>query len=227
MLITRDLVLKIIKYLIDNPSFYFPFKIMCKGYASYIDNDNDFVEIVPIDDYENLVEDLQYDTFELWEDLQNLDLKTIELMSKGFIEKILLEEQNTNLFNENEIKNKIIDCEKLINQLGWEIHDSEEFTLNEFLKGKVEAYNEFLQISDKTIKDFIFITFEGMTFKPNSESDIPDIENMQVIGFEKGFNVNEAFKNLKLNLEYLKDTSFDEIIGIELKSKEFHYFNLN
>lgn len=172
MRITRELALKIIRYLINNPSFYFPFKIMCQGYASYTDDDNNFVEIVPLDDYENLLEDLNYDTFELLDDLQNLDLQNIELMSKGFIDKILENEKNL-------------------------------------------------------LKDFIFITFEGMTFQPNSESDIPDIENMQVIGFEKGFNVNEAFENLKLSQEHLKETTFDEIIGMELRNKQFHYFNLN
>jgi len=94
MPIKRELALKIIRYLVNNPSFYFPFKIMCQGYASHTDDDNDFVEIVPIDDYENLVEDLNYDTFELWEDLQNLDLQTLELISKGFIDKILKNEKN-------------------------------------------------------------------------------------------------------------------------------------
>lgn len=169
MPITRKLALVIIKYLVDNSLFYFPFKIMCKEYES--DENDDFVEIIPVDDYQNLVENLHYETFELWEDLQNLNVQTLELMSKGFIEKILFE-------------------------------------------------------SDKEIKDFIFITFEGATFQPNSESDINDIENMQVIGFEKGFTVSEAFENLKQNQKYLKNTNFDEIIGIELKSKLFNYYNL-
>jgi hypothetical protein len=75
-------------------------------------------------------------------------------------------------------------------------------------------------------KDFIFITFDGFTFQPDSESDVPDIENMQVIGFSKGLDINEAFVNLQKNNKYLKDTSFDEIIGIELKDKKFSYFNL-
>jgi hypothetical protein len=44
MPITRSLALKIIKYLIDNPSFCFPFLVMCKGYGIDTD-DNDFVEI--------------------------------------------------------------------------------------------------------------------------------------------------------------------------------------
>ena len=75
-------------------------------------------------------------------------------------------------------------------------------------------------------KDFIFITFEGYTFQPNNESDIPDIENMQVIGFSKGLNSKEAFENLKIKSSYLKETNFNEIISMELKDKKFEYFNL-
>ena len=74
MPITRSLALKIIKFLPDNPSFYFPFLVMCKGNESDTNDYEDFVEIVPEDDYDNLLENLQYDTFELWEHLQNLDL---------------------------------------------------------------------------------------------------------------------------------------------------------
>ena len=76
------------------------------------------------------------------------------------------------------------------------------------------------------MKDFIFITFEGYTFQPNNESDIPDIENMQVIGFSKGLNSKEAFENLKTKNSYLLETTFNEIISIELKDKKFEYFNL-
>ena len=76
------------------------------------------------------------------------------------------------------------------------------------------------------MKDFIFITFEGYTFQPNSNSDIPDIENMQVIGFSKGLNSKEAFENLKTKNSYLLETTFNEIISIELKDKKFEYFNL-
>ena len=61
-------------------------------------------------------------------------------------------------------------------------------------------------------KDFIFIIFEGYTFQPNSESDIPDIENMQVIGFSKGLNSKEAFENLKTKNSYLLETTFNEIL---------------
>lgn len=145
MPITRELALKIIKYLLDNPSFYFPFKIMCKEYASYVDNDDDFVEIVPQDDYENLVANLQYDTFELWENLQNLDLQTLQLLSKGFIEKIV---------NENAI-NSIEQSAKGYREL-WKINlcesaDIEEYGLNEFFGGKAEGFEESLEILKETM----------------------------------------------------------------------------
>ena len=88
MPISRESALQILKYLLENPSFYFPFLVMCKGYASYSDGDNDFVEIIPKDDYVNLLDSEEYDTFELWENLQSLDEETLRLMSKGFLEKI-------------------------------------------------------------------------------------------------------------------------------------------
>ncbi|RXJ75015.1 hypothetical protein CRU86_09540, partial [Aliarcobacter skirrowii] len=63
-------------------------------------------------------------------------------------------------------------------------------------------------------------------FQPNSEEIMPDIENMQVVGFSKGLNSKEAFENLKTKNSYLLETTFDEIIAIELKDKKFEYFNL-
>ena len=55
---------------------------------------------------------------------------------------------------------------------------------------------------------------------------MPDIENMQVVGFSKGLNSKEAFENLKIKSSYLLETTFNEIISIELKDKKFEYFNL-
>ena len=55
---------------------------------------------------------------------------------------------------------------------------------------------------------------------------MPDIENMQVVGFSKGLNSKEAFENLKTKNSYLLETTFNEIISIELKDKKFEYFNL-
>ncbi len=140
MPIKRDLALKIIKYLLDNPSFYFPFLVMCQGYASYADDDEEFVEIVPKDDYENLLENSKYDTFELWENLQNLDLQTLQLLSKGFIEKII---------NEDAIS-LIEESAKGYREL-WQLDFCESakilaYGFNEFLGGKAEGFEEALEI---------------------------------------------------------------------------------
>ena len=81
------------------------------------------------------------------------------------------------------------------------------------------------------VKSYIFITTEGYTYQPNSESIEPDIENCQVIGLAEGTDIDNAFENLLRENEYLLETSFDEIIGYELKHKNYHkfssYFYLN
>ncbi|GAA0756948.1 hypothetical protein [Clostridium sartagoforme] len=51
--------------------------------------------------------------------------------------------------------------------------------------------------------NYIFLTAEGCTYQAKSNSDIPDIENLQVIGISKGENSQEAFYNLMNEQEYL------------------------
>jgi hypothetical protein len=63
---------------------------------------------------------------------------------------------------------------------------------------------------------YIFLTNEGYTFQPNSESELPDVENLQVIGFAKGINADEAYKNLLIDYPYLKETSFEKIFCYQL-----------
>lgn len=75
------------------------------------------------------------------------------------------------------------------------------------------------------MKSYIFITTEGFTYQPNSESPEPDIENCQVVGFAEGKDLEEAFDNLIAENEYLLETSFDEIIGYELRHKNYHKFS--
>ncbi|KPK89401.1 hypothetical protein AMJ80_09845 [bacterium SM23_31] len=72
------------------------------------------------------------------------------------------------------------------------------------------------------MKTYIFITEEGITYQPNTVSPEPDIENCQVIGFAKGINEKKAIKNLVRENDYLLDTSFDEIICIELKNEDYY-----
>ena len=140
MPITRSLALKIIKYLLDNPSFYFPFLVMRKGYTSNTEEHEDFVEIVPNEDYQDLLDSPEYNTFELWTNLQYFDEQTIMLLSKGFIEEIL---------NENAIS-KIEESAKGYREL-WQLDVCEsakilEYGFNEFLGGKAEGFEESLEI---------------------------------------------------------------------------------
>ena len=77
------------------------------------------------------------------------------------------------------------------------------------------------------MKSFIFMTKEGYTYQPYSESIEPDIENCQVIGFSKGVSSREAFLNLLQENAYLKETTFNELFSIELKNEEMSCFHLN
>jgi len=73
------------------------------------------------------------------------------------------------------------------------------------------------------MKNYIFVTAEGFTYQPDSESSEPDIENLQVVGFAGGNSPEEAIKHLLSEDEYLKETTFNEIIALELKSQKRTY----
>ncbi|EKD29015.1 MAG: hypothetical protein ACD_79C00117G0002 [uncultured bacterium] len=78
----------------------------------------------------------------------------------------------------------------------------------------------------KIVRNFIFYTTEGLTFQPNSESDMPDVENCQVLGWGEGITVEEAFNNFKYESFWLKTLRFNEVIGVELRDEKTYYFNL-
>ena len=63
---------------------------------------------------------------------------------------------------------------------------------------------------------YIFLTQEGFTYQPESKSDTPDIENLQVIGFSIGKNSDEAFNALIEDNLFLKETNFTEIFCYKL-----------
>ena len=78
----------------------------------------------------------------------------------------------------------------------------------------------------KTIRSFIFYTTEGYTFQPNSESDIADVENCQILGWGKGRTSTEAFNDFKKESPWLKILRFNEVIGVELKDERTYFFDL-
>ncbi|KKP67885.1 MAG: hypothetical protein UR65_C0064G0004 [Candidatus Moranbacteria bacterium GW2011_GWE2_35_164] len=94
MKISRKLAIQILKYCFLHKDFYFPFLVMCREYSP---EDDDFVEIEP-NEWETISEDENYHTFELWENLQNLYEQTLQLMAKGFIDKITERKISTRYF---------------------------------------------------------------------------------------------------------------------------------
>ncbi len=70
------------------------------------------------------------------------------------------------------------------------------------------------------MRKFIFITPEGETKTPTGE----DIENLQVLGFGEGIDVNDAFNNFMRENYYIRTTNFNEVTGIELlNEKQFNF----
>jgi hypothetical protein len=138
MRISRELAIRILKYCDLHKSFYFPFWVVCREYS---EEDEDFVEIEP-SEWKNIRDDDKYQTFELWENLQNLDKETLILMSMGFIHKI------TNNLIEYHIALRARGYrkywkEKLLSE------KIEDYGLNEFMGGKAEGFEESLEIVKK------------------------------------------------------------------------------
>jgi hypothetical protein len=71
--------------------------------------------------------------------------------------------------------------------------------------------NHGLPKAELHMASYIFLTSEGHTFQPNSESEMPDIENLQVIGIAAGQTAQDAFDNLLLENAYLLATNFDQV----------------
>lgn len=135
MKISKKLAIQILKYLDKNKDLYFPFKVMC------LDCDSEKGESIEIES-ENwkIIKNNKYQNFELWENLQNLDKETLDLMAKGFLEKITGEslEKRISILAKNYRK----DWKEEL----WESEDIEEYGLNEFVGGKAEAYQECLDL---------------------------------------------------------------------------------
>lgn len=70
---------------------------------------------------------------------------------------------------------------------------------------------DIYQLRYDSLQRFMFVTFEGFTFQPDSEASEPDIENMQVIGTATGYSRQEAYDTLIKESEFLLETTFNEI----------------
>ena len=105
----------------------------------YTPEDDDFVEIEP-EEWEMIEKDDTYQTFQLWENLKNLYPETLQLMAKGFIEKIT-----------NESLKRYIEEQTREYKSYWKAEFSEsekieEYGFNEYIKGKADAYEDCLRM---------------------------------------------------------------------------------
>ncbi len=134
--ISRELAIKILKYLDEHKNFYFPFLVVNKEYSEKY---NDFVEIES-SEWETIIKNENYKTFQLWENLQNLHEETLKLMSKGFLEKI------TNESFKKHIAELARNYRKELRQILPESAKTKEYGFNEFMNGKAEAYEDCLDL---------------------------------------------------------------------------------
>jgi hypothetical protein len=110
----------------------------------------------------------------------------------------------------------------------------EKFELRENLRNLFEetaelmakGFIEKILNSGNLARRFIFYTTEGFTFLPNSESDVPDVENCQILGWGKGDNAKDAFEDFKKQNRWLKGSKFNEVICAELKYEKTSNFIL-
>lgn len=149
MPISRELAIKILKHLDQHGDFYFPFLVVNKERGK---DDNDFVELES-NEWEMIEADEKYQTFQLWENVQNLYEETTGRMAKGFIEIITghsLEQHVYTLANNyrKQWREALCKSEKI-----------EEYGLNEFIGGKADAYEDCL---------FLIRRYQGLPKERNS-----------------------------------------------------------
>ncbi len=141
MKIERKQVLKIMEYLNKNPNFYFPFKIICRDFKENSEYyETDCLEEI---DYEFIEKNTNLINFYLEENLQDLYPETIELMAKGFLDKI----EHVDILNK--ISNLAIEYRKSWKENLCESESIEEYGLNEFIGGKADAYEDCVQILEE------------------------------------------------------------------------------
>jgi len=66
------------------------------------------------------------------------------------------------------------------------------------------------------LNTYIFVTTEGFTYQPGSETIEPDVANLQVVGFGEGPNPDEALAEMLQQHEWIEATTFSEVLCYQL-----------
>ncbi len=69
------------------------------------------------------------------------------------------------------------------------------------------------------MKKYIFITPEGLTYKPNYDSPEPDFPDMQIIGYGHSATVDDALKDLMEINGNLFENKSEQLFSIRLETK--------
>jgi len=69
------------------------------------------------------------------------------------------------------------------------------------------------------LNTYIFVTTEGFTYQPGSETIEPDVANLQVVGFGEGTNPDEALANMLETHQWIQNTTFSEVLCYQLAPK--------
>ncbi len=63
---------------------------------------------------------------------------------------------------------------------------------------------------------YIFLTTEGFTYQPGSETIEPDVANLQVVGLGDGTNPDEALADMLETHHWIQNTTFSEVLCYQL-----------
>ena len=107
-----------------------------------------------------------------------------------------------------------------------ELRENMQNIFEETVELMASGFIEKILSSEKSVRSYIFYTNEGFTFLPDSESDVPDVENCQVLGWGNGISARDAFNDFKKQNHWLKNSKFNEVICVELKDEKIYNFNL-
>lgn len=66
------------------------------------------------------------------------------------------------------------------------------------------------------MKSFLFYTTQGYTFSPCEDTVEPDVENCQILGWEKGETTESAYVRLLANNPWIKEKEFTKVVGVEI-----------
>lgn len=191
MKIQREQALKIIKYLDENPNFYFPFKIICKDFRENSEYyQTDCLEEM---DYKFIEKNKNLSNFYLEENLQNLYSETVELMAKGFLHKI----ENEDILNK--ISNLAIEYRKNWKEDLWESSDIQEYGLNEFLGGKAEAYEECVEIINKHLLNIPILSIDVIIKELEKLAQTFQTNNGESITYRDIYKWKETVSLLSIN----------------------------